>query len=244
MRNRNPRIDIARGVRASQAEVRGSILFSTWYDRCVGQGFRVASVKVSAVHRWGQPEEIKMLQIDAEVYDIDGYKLDGVALLRGDTVDILSLLQVGTETYAVFVGQPRAAGAQAMVCSNPSGMIDGSERSHSAALRELAEETGQILNWSKPVNLAELVAGSSAPLLVSPGASDERVYFYMTTALVTDEQLAGMQGALGGLAHEIDTTWNQFLPSLLLMHEKLEGLGFTYVDGEIAIVEPKGGCHA
>lgn len=39
------------------------------------------------------------------------------------------------------------------------------------------------------------------------------------------------------MVHHCDLSWNQIEGSLLLMHEKLVRLGFTYYDGEIVVVE-------
>lgn len=37
----------------------------------------------------------------------------------------------------------------------------------------------------------------------------------------------------------IDLSWNTIEPSLVLMYQKLVGLGFVHYDGEIRIVEPE-----
>jgi len=42
------------------------------------------------------------------------------------------------------------------------------------------------------------------------------------------------------MVHHCDLSWNQIESSLLLMHEKLVRLGFTYYDGKIVVVEPEG----
>ena len=47
------------------------------------------------------------------------------------------------------------------------------------------------------------------------------------------------------MVHHIDLSWNTLEPSLVLMHEKLSGLGWTYYNGEIHIVdsETEGSLH-
>ena len=41
------------------------------------------------------------------------------------------------------------------------------------------------------------------------------------------------------MVHHCDLSWNQIEDSLLLMHEKLVRLGFTYYDGKIVVIEPE-----
>lgn len=41
------------------------------------------------------------------------------------------------------------------------------------------------------------------------------------------------------MVRQIDLSWNTFEPSLILMHEKLDELGWSYYNGDIHIVEPE-----
>jgi 8-oxo-dGTP pyrophosphatase MutT (NUDIX family) len=137
-------------------------------------------------------------------YDYNGYTQP--VLLRGPTVDILALLSVGDTQFIVHVDQYRPAVGQ-IVRSNPAGMIDDGEEASVSALRELTEETDIEVRWSKPLNLNEVLYGveaseEDASELVSPGASDESTTFFVVTAEVTDDQLAGIEGKLAGLASE------------------------------------------
>lgn len=201
---RNVRIRTVNGAGASAREVRNSNLFQRWLARCLTQGFKIDKVKVFAAHKWGKPEQIKMLHIKAEAYARDGRKVDGVAFLRGDCVDILTIISTESDEYALFVSQPRLAGAQMRVISNPSGMIDDTDKNvASAALRELEEETQAGLKWNHPVNM---VGGTVVPMLTTPGGSDERVYFYLVTAAASEAQVRQMQGKLAGMANEGEQT--------------------------------------
>lgn len=37
------------------------------------------------------------------------------------------------------------------------------------------------------------------------------------------------------MVHQCDATWNQILPSIELMYERLVEFGFIYCDGEIVV---------
>lgn len=204
------RIRTVNDAGATAREVRNSDLFKKWLARCIAQGFKIDSVKVFAAHKWGDPKQIKMLHIKAEARAKDGREVGGVVFLRGDCVDILTIISTESNEYALFVYQPRLAGAQKCVISNPSGMIDDTDKNvASAALRELEEETGAGLKWSHPISM---VGDTVLPMLVTPGGSDERVYFYLVRANASEVQVAQMQGKLAGMADEGEQTRLYLVP--------------------------------
>jgi 8-oxo-dGTP pyrophosphatase MutT (NUDIX family) len=179
------------GVEHTVEAVKASNVFSQWFKRLPKE--MIPSVlEITTVHGWD--DEIKMI-----VGIADGY----LVFLRGDTVDISAILTCEGKKYALFVVQPRIAGAQSRVVSNPSGMVDTNEQVVIAALRELNEEVelglSFTISWSAPILLKE-------PSLVSPGGTDERVFFYGVTAELTFSQLQGLQGHVAGLQEEDERT--------------------------------------
>lgn len=188
-------------------EVAASRLFREWLTRANVGGIRVESVHVLAAHRFSGSPEIKMIHLTAVAFRGDETDvLPGICLLRGDAVDIFTLLQTPNgQKYVVLVEQPRVPGAQARVRSNPSGMVED-ETIAFAGLRELGEEIGNTtLKWRCPFDadgtghgepVHDMLADAlhtALPALVSPGANDERVSHLVTLAEATEDELAELQ---------------------------------------------------
>jgi 8-oxo-dGTP pyrophosphatase MutT (NUDIX family) len=148
----------------------------------------VGTVLVTAVFAWGG--EIKMLQMSVEF----GGHMHPV-LLRGATVDMLTVLVGNGARYIVHVDQPRVAVGQ-VVRSNPSGMVDGGESPATAALRELGEEVATDIHWGRPLPLYP------GPLLVSPGGTDEAVSFYVVRGVISPKDLEKLHGRITGQRDE------------------------------------------
>jgi 8-oxo-dGTP pyrophosphatase MutT (NUDIX family) len=179
------------GVEHTVEEIKASNVFRQWFKRLPKEMIpRV--LKITTVHGWDN--EIKMI-----VGIADGY----LVFLRGDTVDISAILTCEGREYALYVVQPRIAGAQSRVVSNPSGMVDTNEQVVSAALRELNEEVELGLSFTIPWSAPTLLKG---PSFVSPGGTDERVFFYGVTAELTSSQLQALQGHVAGLQEEDERT--------------------------------------
>jgi 8-oxo-dGTP pyrophosphatase MutT (NUDIX family) len=116
-------------------------------------------------------------------------------LLRGATVDMLTVLVGNGARYIVHVDQPRVAVGQ-VVRSNPSGMVDGGESPATAALRELGEEVATDIHWGRPLPLYP------GPLLVSPGGTDEAVSFYVVRGVISPKDLEKLHGRITGQRDE------------------------------------------
>jgi 8-oxo-dGTP pyrophosphatase MutT (NUDIX family) len=196
-------IDCAPDAQATRGQVAASKVFRDWLTRTRVGGIRVDSVTVLRVHRYGDDPQIRMIDLKATAYYGDEtVALPGICFLRGDAVDVFTLLQTPDgEKHVVLVEQPRVAGAQGRVLSNPSGMVED-EKVTFAGLRELEEEIGDdTLVWRCPINpdhnephdmLADLL-GTDLPALVSPGASDERVTHLAALAEVTPDVIERLQ---------------------------------------------------
>lgn len=181
---------------ATLAQVRKSRLFNNWAKRV--HDWDISQVTVVDAFSWGG--EVRMLLMRVTY---GGY--DHAILLRGSTVDILTIVSCDKRRYLVHVEQPRVAVGQ-VVLSNAAGMVDGDEHVAVAALRELAEELGVSLNWGKPLNLNRVVYGFDVPELGTPGGSDEDVTFFAVQVQVTSDDLAKLKDSVAGLAHEGEKT--------------------------------------
>jgi 8-oxo-dGTP pyrophosphatase MutT (NUDIX family) len=203
-------ITIAPGLNVTEDEIRNSTRFTDWVDRLTIARIVVTHVHVYSSHSWaGEP---KMIYLEAEGH-IDGRQFRRtVAFLRGDTVDMLAILECDGVEYAAFVGQPRIPGAIANSISNPSGMMEPGEDAVFTGLRELDEELGYKLPWEKPIKLCD------RPLLVSPGGSDERAVFYVTRCKVDRGILKKLHNRFGGAANEGERTKVLVVP----FHESME----------------------
>jgi len=196
-------ITCAADAGATRGQVAASKVFRDWLTRCRVGGIRVESVHVLAVHRYPDSPEIRMIHLTAVAYRGDeANALPGICFLRGDTVDIFTLLQTPDgQRYVVLVDQPRVPGAQARVWSNPSGTVED-ETIAFAGLREVREELGDdTLVWHCPFDpehgvahdMLEDIFGANTRALVSPGGSDERVSHLVTMAEVTHEAMGRLQ---------------------------------------------------
>lgn len=195
------------GAGATAERVAASRRLNDWLARARDGGITVKAVDVYAVHEWaskaGAPKEVQFIHLVAEAYGPDGRRLNGESFLRGDTSDMLALLETPTETYVVFVLQARVAGAHSRVLSNPAGMIEAGEVAGVAGTRELNEEIGRdeegaIIEWGEPLDMGKAVAGGNGLELVTPGGSDERSAFNMTKAKVSSDVAKRLEGRFAG----------------------------------------------
>lgn len=193
---------------ATPEQVANSHVFLQWFNRLTDEGFRVQSVRIHATHWWGQPREIKMIHLEVSLTDSEGRHHNDLTTLRGQTVDVLAIVTTpgSRNEYLVLVVQPRPAGAQAAVASNPSGMREGKEAVYSATLRELDEELGEKIPWCRPIELVPPFVDTTDPLLVSPGGSDELVWMLKVRAEIGEEQLARLRFKFAGAADESEHT--------------------------------------
>jgi len=177
-------------------EVHSSRLFVSWESRV--KDWNIPRVTVADAFSWDGAIRMLLLRITYGAYD-------HAVLLRGATVDILTILTCGDRKFLVHVDQPRVAAGH-VVRSNAAGMVDDDEAVTVAALRELAEELAINMEWGIPLNLNEAVYGINVPEVVTPGGSDEEVTFFAVHVQVSPAELAQLEGRTGGLAHEGERT--------------------------------------
>lgn len=204
-------VDCAPGVRVSARQIEESWLLRSWVKR-FGHGWTPRRVEVAAVHSWDG--EIKMLQATVTTVNAAEEQFTRAILLRGDTVEILPILITpGGKKHVVLVEEARPALGLTMRAI-PAGMVDTNEPPGTATVRELGEEVGGNLSWSRPESLTARRFGRDIPLLVSPGGLDERAFFYVCHARVNSQQFDALQGSVAGNAAEGERTTVRIVPLL------------------------------
>ena len=117
------------------------------------------------------------LQIDSP--DILPY-----VFIRGDAVVVVVTVN---DKYYLCVEQRRIADGK-IHTEFPAGMMDKDNDPLEVVIKELEEETGLVIdkNAVKPMN-------GAIPLFTSPGACDERIYFFKTSIRMNDEDFQKFQ---------------------------------------------------
>lgn len=176
----------------SPSVIEDSPLFRNW-RWCVA-GLDIGEVRIHNVVM-NRDGEILIIQMSAQHNGIN-YAL----LLRQASVDILTVLRCEGRQYVLHVTQPRIA-LGATVRSNAAGMIEFGETPFDAAQRELDQETDDRLR-GKIISLNDLALGGRVAMAVSPGATNELVYFFARVVDVTPELIDELRGAARGLDDE------------------------------------------
>ncbi len=188
-----------------------SRLFRQWINQFsqTGPNTNLTGVRIKGAFSWGEPKEIKMLQVAVTTLGQNGREVLTAGILRDPTVDILTVLDDGSGPHVAFVRQSRTLAAHDWVLSNPAGIIDSSDASPiAAAIRERGEELRGTdgIKWGPVINLTEAATGSTRPALVSPGMTNEVTWYMAAEGVVTPAQLAELRRQSGGLDIENEKT--------------------------------------
>ncbi|MCL1947937.1 MAG: NUDIX domain-containing protein [Chitinivibrionia bacterium] len=131
------------------------------------------------------------LKIDAN--DEEKNKLLPYIFIRGDAVVIVPIIRVKgkNEKYYLCVEQVRVADG-AYHLEFPAGMLDENvDNPAFTAVKEMSEETGLKIDEEKLV-----ILNDGKPLFSSPGACDEKIYYYKTDVTISGEEFAELNGKL------------------------------------------------
>ena len=131
------------------------------------------------------------LEIDAK--DEENNKLLPYVFIRGDAVVIVPIIHIKDETeeYYLCVGQRRVADGSYHL-EFPAGMLDENvDNPALTAVKEMSEETGLKIDEK---HLSPLNGGK--PLFTSPGACDEKIYYYKTDIYVSKGEFDELNGKL------------------------------------------------
>lgn len=182
------RINIGDGVSLSPQQVAEVPAFKDWASR-LDPTWR-GEVTVTAVDAWDGAVHMLQLTIARE-----GNPWPTKVTLRSETVDVLTIVTDGTQTWIVFVEQERDA-ASGRVFSNPAGGREWSEAVYRAAERELWEELGLASATAQfHVSLSFLV---TRPVLATPGITNERVHMMEAVIKVASQDLEAFLEELRG----------------------------------------------
>jgi ADP-sugar diphosphatase len=133
----------------------------------------------------------------ATLEDVDGKEYTRVALLRGGSFAILIILQCEGEEYVVLslkrtfpIGKYESLGL-------PTGMLDGSKRLSSVAIKEIAQEVGVEINEEELIDMTALIHKKKSPgLYPSMGGCDEFVTLLLLRREVDRDTLEHIKGKL------------------------------------------------
>ncbi|WP_130732218.1 NUDIX domain-containing protein [Komagataeibacter xylinus] len=174
-------ISFAPGIDAAlQARVLAAPHFRRWHE-VMRTRFTLRHVLVRDAVAFG-PERMGFILVEADALH-EGKAVPGLALLRGDSVSVMVVLQCpGYPDRTILTREARVPVAQPDLLALPAGMLDGGAFV-STALRELSEEVGTDLHV-RAENLVELTR-----VWLSPGGCDEAIGLYYTELRI-DEALA------------------------------------------------------
>ena len=176
---------------------------------------KVGSVEVlSAQHKRNGGLLFAYLKIDGT--DCENNKLLPYIFIRGDAVVVVPIIRIKDEKnapeYFVCVEQIRVADGSRHL-EFPAGMLDENVNNPAmVAVNELAEETGLKIDENQLIPL-----NGGKPLFTSPGACDEKIYYYKCDIRLSREEFAELNGKLLKNAEENENitikicTENEFL---------------------------------
>lgn len=204
------RIECERRTGLTPEQVEGSVLFRDWTAR-FDPGWRLRKFRV--VSGVATKNTVHMLFAEVTMRDPENMQHSRLVFLRGGTVDVLAIATTpdGCE-HVVHIEEKRVVMGQTFL-TNPAGMTDGKVPALTA-IQEFGEEvddSGDIV-WDTPVSLNEKLFGANLPMPVSPGGTNEVVFFYLRRGTATYEQLKRLDGSVKGLAAEGERTIVRIVP--------------------------------
>ena len=177
--------------------------------------FSIASITLQSVDFFGPRVGFVKFIADASWC---GARVPGIVFLRGGAVSVLPLLVCSGERWVVCARQPRLAVGSGGFLELPAGMLDDCGSFIGVAAKELAEETGIVIDPNELIDLTALAlgtgtgegegeartraSGATRGLYPSVGACDEflRLFFFQRT--VGKEELDALSGKLTGSPDE------------------------------------------
>jgi len=155
-------------------------------------GVNVESVDVLSAQNKNNGELLfAYLKLDAT--DCERNKLLPYVFIRGDAVVIVPVIRVedDAQEYFLCVEQIRPCDGSRHL-EFPAGMLDENVNNPAmVAVSELAEETGLRIDEKQLIPL-----NGGRPLFTSPGACDEKIYYYKTDICINREEFAELNGKL------------------------------------------------
>ena len=182
---------------ADFVDIRGEPKVSAWADALVQNDCALGPVTVRDTVRKPSGDLLFAL-LSAEVTAPEGYPLPHVIFIRGDACIIVPEVvnsDTGERRFVTVVQRRIAWGGDSI--EFPAGMLDRDVTMPAAvALKELAEETGLVIDESMLLPLCD------RPLFSSPGASDEAIWYYGCRISIADSEWRDLEGRLTGQKDE------------------------------------------
>jgi len=179
-------------VDCDQKKVLNSKKWTKWI-RNLNLHFIVKEVNIHKVDMFG--DKVGFIYVEVDCTDLNNNSVPGLALIRGDSVSILTVIKNtdNNEKYVVFTEQSRVPVGKKLL-ESPAGMVDEGKVS-SIAIEELKEEIGfDIFERS---NLIKLSGGYS-----SPGGIDEYIDIFAYELSLSTEQINALDNKTTGNLNE------------------------------------------
>jgi ADP-sugar diphosphatase len=143
-------------------------------------------------------DELLFALLETEIHAPDGYKLPGIALVRGNACVAVVLLRnraSGEERFLMIRQWRTGSGTYAL--EFPAGMIDRNiDTPAEVAAKEIHEETGLEIAADSLVSLA------GKPLYTSAGLIDEAILYYGCVVELDPGEYEAFEGRKAGSPHE------------------------------------------
>lgn len=151
--------------------------------------WNVSDILIQSVDMFGPRIGFVKVKITAT---FNGKPVAGIVFLRGDSVAVLPILRCNGKRKVVCCEQPRMPDGR-FKCEIPAGMMDGKKNFVGNAAKEMAEETGIVMNETDLIDISP-----NGKLCPSIGGCDEKIKYYAFIKDVTPEFLAELDGKIAG----------------------------------------------
>jgi 8-oxo-dGTP pyrophosphatase MutT (NUDIX family) len=142
--------------------------------------------------------------------------------IRGDAVVIVPIIHQNCGKYFLCVEQIRVSDGSRHL-EFPAGMLDENIGNPAmVAVKELAEETGLSINENQLIPL-----NNGKPLFTSPGACDEKIYYFKVDIHISKEEFAELNGKLLKNAEENENITIKICTKDEFLAETKSNMGFV-----------------
>jgi ADP-sugar diphosphatase len=186
-----------------------SLLFNDWAQG-ISPNIAIEAITVVSVDNRPNGQAI-FAKLAVTAKDKTGRKLPGVIFLRGGSVAILPILTAkeNGQKYVVFTEQYRLAVGDDALVEIPAGMLDGSGDFVGVTAKEFEEEIGIPLKNDELIPLSpileledEMRTPYSKGIVISPGACDEVMRFFLFERELPLAEILALKGKLTGNREE------------------------------------------
>jgi hypothetical protein len=177
--------------------LQNALKYRMWLQSLSASGVRMTKSVEEVYTLRKQNGEVLFSLVQSHPTDPDGHPFHGLCLLRGHFVCVLTCIR-NTDTGArrlLLVRQRRICNGE-LFYEHPAGMMDADTDPYATAMKEVQEETGLH------VTRQQLHLLNPELYYSSPGLLDEGGWFFWTELGMTTAQIAALQGAQRGAAHE------------------------------------------